>query len=432
MTTGWKKTIAPLVLVLGAVALAACGGSDSKSSSNTDAGTGAGAAPSGDTLIIGSDLPLQGASADASADTNLAIKLLMKKMGGKAGTYPVDLKEYDDSTAAKGAWDDATCTANANAHVTNKAEVAVMGTYNSGCAKLEVPILNQDPSGPMLIISHANTNPGITKPWDPGEPDKYYPTGVRNYGRIIATDDFQGKAGAEFAAKELGVKNCYVLNDTQTYGQGVAKAFVDAAPAVGINIIANDGWDAKQTNYTALFEKVKSKNPDCVYLGGINDNNGQQVIKDKVKVLGPNDGAVKLIGPDGFTGYPELRKMPEAQGMYISFAGVPSGELVKQGGFGGTFVTDFKTEYGHDPASFYSIYGAAATQLIMAAIAKSDGTRKSITEAAFSGITVPADQSILGKEFGIDAMGDVTVKDMSFNLMKDNQETFLKPWPLGT
>jgi branched-chain amino acid transport system substrate-binding protein len=116
--------------------------------------------------------------------------------------------------------------------------------------------------------------------------------------------------------------------------------------------------------------------------------------------------------------------------MYISYAGIPAGELVKQGGFGGTFVTDFKTTYGHDPASFYSIYGAAATQVILAAIAKSDGTRKSVTEAAFSGITIPADQSILGKQFGIDKTGDVTVKDMSFNVMKNNNEQFLKPWPL--
>ena len=69
MKTGWKKTIAPLVLVLGAVALAACGGSDNKTDSGAAAGTDA-AAPSAGTLIIGTDLPLQGASADASADTN--------------------------------------------------------------------------------------------------------------------------------------------------------------------------------------------------------------------------------------------------------------------------------------------------------------------------------------------------------------------------
>ena len=49
MKTGWKKTIAPLVLVLGAVALAACGGSDSKSTDSATA-TGAVGAPS-ETLL---------------------------------------------------------------------------------------------------------------------------------------------------------------------------------------------------------------------------------------------------------------------------------------------------------------------------------------------------------------------------------------------
>ena len=205
MKTGWKKAIAPLVLVVGAAALAACGGSDSGSGSSSAAAGSGGAAPSG-TLIIGSDLPLQGASADASADTNLAIKLLLKQVANKAGNFNVDLKEYDDSTAAKGAWDDATCTANANAHVGNKAEVAVMGTYNSGCAKIEVPVLNADPTGPMLMFSHANTNVGLTKEWDPGEPDKYYPSGTRNYARVITTDDYQGAAAAQFAAKDLGRK----------------------------------------------------------------------------------------------------------------------------------------------------------------------------------------------------------------------------------
>ncbi len=109
----------------------------------------------------------------------------------------------------------------------NASIVAVMGTYNSGCAKIIVPILNQDPDGPMLMVSHANTNVGLTKTWDPGEPEKYYPTGKRNYARVVTTDDYQGRAAAQFMAKDLGVKKCYVLNDNQTYGQGVAKAFDD-------------------------------------------------------------------------------------------------------------------------------------------------------------------------------------------------------------
>ena len=382
--------------------------------------------------VISSDLPLQGASKDASVDTNNALKLYLKQQGGKAGKFTVTLKEYDNSTAAKGSWDDATCTKNANDHVANKAEVAVMGTYNSGCAKIEIPVLNQDPTGPMLMVSHANTNPGITKKWDPGEPEKYYPKGVRNYGRVVATDDFQGAAGAGFAAKDLKVKKCVVLNDAQTYGVGVATAFKEAAKKEGIEIVADKAWDSKQPNYTALFEGFRSLNPDCVYLGGINDNNGEQLVRDKVAVLGKNDGAVKLIAPDGFTGYPTLLKLTESEGMYITFAGLPASELIAAGGSGAKFVTDFKTEYGHDPASAYAIYGAAALQYIMKSLAASDGSRKDVTTKALSGtIQVTKEESIIGKPFTLGKDGDINVRDMSIQLVKAGKETFLKAWPVA-
>src|SRR5262245_33841213 len=222
-TMRFKKASA-LCIALATVAVA-CGDDNNSSSGATNApaataapgGTtapgGTSAPAAGGSLVIATDLPLQGASHDASTDTNNAVALLLEQAGGKAGNYNVTLKTYDDSTAAKGGWDDATCAKNANDHVANTSEVAVMGTYNSGCAKIEVPVLNQDPSGPMLMVSHANTNPGLTKAWDPGEPDKYYPSGTRNYGRIIATDDFQGQADAQFAKQDLKVTKCVVLND---------------------------------------------------------------------------------------------------------------------------------------------------------------------------------------------------------------------------
>ncbi len=152
-------------------------------------------------LVISTDLPLQGASATQSDSTNKMIQLYLEQIGSKAGDYNITLKTYDDSTAAKGAWDDAACAKNATDHVANENEVAVMGTFNSGCAKIEVPTLNQDSTGPMLMVSHANTNPGLTKKWDTGEPDKYYPTGTRNYARVVTTDDYQGQGAAQFAAR---------------------------------------------------------------------------------------------------------------------------------------------------------------------------------------------------------------------------------------
>ena len=384
-------------------------------------------------LTISSDLPLQGSSFDSNDSTNKAIALYLKQIKYKAGKYTVKFKIYDNATAAAASWDPAKCAANAQAHVANKSEVAVMGTYNSGCAKIEIPILNQAPGGAMTMVSDANTNPGLTKAWNPGEPDVYYPTGVRNYARVCTTDDNQGSAAAQFA-QSIGVKSVYVLNDTQTYGQGVAQAFTTEAKKIGLNVLSSgaygEGWDAKQSDYTALFTKIKALNPDMIYVGGIFDNNGGQLMKDKVAVLGDNT-KVKFMAPDGFTGYPQFNSMPEADGAYLSFAGLSSDLLAKidPKGAGANFVKAYKKAYGKAPIGSYPVYGVAAVQVILAAIAKSDGTRKGVTNAIFSGsgITIPAKVSVLGKALSISTLsGDTLAKDVTIELVKGGQETTLK------
>ena len=386
-------------------------------------------------LTISTDLPLQGSSFDSNDSTNKAIALYLKQIKYKAGKYTVKLKVYDNATAAKGGWDDAKCAANAQAHVANKSEVAVMGTYNSGCAKIIVPILNQAPGGAMTMVSNANTNPGLTKTWDPGEPDIFYPKGVRNYARVCTTDDVQGAAAAQFA-KSIGIKSVYVLNDTQTYGQGVAQAFTKEAKKIGLTVLSSgaygEGWDAKQSSYEAMFTKIAALKPDMVYIGGIFDNNGGQLVKDKFKVLG-NNTVVKMMAPDGFTGYPDFNSMPEADGAYLSFAGLSTELLLKNSpnGAGAKFIKAYKTAYKKDPVGSYPIYGVAAVQVILAALAKSDGTRKGVTNAIFSGagITIPANQSVLGKALTISTLtGDTLAKDITIEVVKGGQETTVKAW----
>jgi branched-chain amino acid transport system substrate-binding protein len=417
-----KPLPAVAAVAVAAMALAACAGG---SSSGT---TGGG----GKTLIISTDLPLQGASKDASDATNNAIKLYLKQHGSRAGNYDIEFKTYDDSTAAKGQWDDATCKQNASAHVATANEVGVMGTYNSGCAKLEVPVLNQDPKGPMLMVSHANTNPGLTKSWDPGEPDKYYPTGKRNYARVVTTDEYQGAAAADFLAKDKGIKSVYVLNDNQTYGQGLARSFVTQAQKNGVTVLGNDAWDGKAPNYTSVFQGISAKKPEAIYLAGTYENNGGQLVKDKVAVLGDNI-KVPMMGPDGFTGYEDLSKLKEAQGMYLTFAGLSIDQLVSKGGPAKQLLDDYKTTYGKPLATNYALYAVAGVQVILAAIAKSDGTRKGVRDAVFEGdgITIPAAESIIGKEIKIDPeTGDTNSRDVTVEIIKNNAETFLKAQPV--
>ncbi|HET8657979.1 MAG TPA: hypothetical protein VFM55_03170, partial [Micromonosporaceae bacterium] len=151
-------------------------------------------------------------------------------------------------------------------------------------------------------------------------------------------------------------------------------------------------------------------------------------------VLGPNDGPVKLIAPDGFTGYPDLQKLPQGQGCYLTFAGLDSAQLRATGGKAAQFLDAYKTKYGADPASSYALYGVQALQVILAAIANSDGTRKGVRDAVFegAGITIPASEAVLGKEMKVDPQtGDASAKDISVLIMKGNAETFHKAWPVA-
>jgi branched-chain amino acid transport system substrate-binding protein len=421
------KVIAALGIV--ALAASACGGGGT---TNNNA--------SGKTLVVGVDLPFQGAAQNASDDTLKAMQLYLDQAGGKAGNFTVELKKYDDSTAAKGAWDDATCAKNANDHVANANEVAVMGTYNSGCAKLEAPVLNQAPDGPMLMVSHANTNPGLTKTWDTGEPGKYAPTGKRSYARVVTTDDIQGPAAAQFAFKDLKVTKCFVLNDTETYGQGVAKTFADEFKKQGGTVVGDTSWKKSDANYTALFGQAKTAGADCVFLGGIYDNNGGQLVKDKVSVLGDNT-KVKLVAPDGFSGYDDLMKLPQSLNMNITFAGLSTDPIRAAGGVPAKFLDDFKAKYSAFPSTSYALYGVQALQVILAAIAKSDGSRKSVRDQVFSGsgITIDGTKAIVGKTITIDpATGDVNAKDISVEVVVPddtkpgvNKESYLKAWPVS-
>src|SRR5207245_7044048 len=164
--------------------------------------------------------------------------------------YKSGCQSCDHATAQTGGWDTAKCATNGHLYANDNSVIGVRGTFNSGCAKIIVPILNR--AGPLGMVSPANTNPGLTKKWDVGEPNKYYPTGQRNYARVVATYDLQGPADAQFAATFLHKKKVFVLNDKQTYGFGVASTYRKAAPKVGMKVVGFQGWDAKQSSYEAL------------------------------------------------------------------------------------------------------------------------------------------------------------------------------------
>jgi branched-chain amino acid transport system substrate-binding protein len=249
--------------------------------------------------LIASDLPRQGAQRTQSTQMAQAIQFVLAGAGWKAGPYTIGYQDCDDSTAQAGKWDSAKCSANGNAYARNKDLIGVIGTFNSGCAKIEVPIANE---ASLAYISPANTGVGLTHVGpgsEPGEPEKYYPSGTRNYARVVTPDDVQGAIDANYMKDKLGVTKVFILDDKDAYGKGVADAFEDAAKNVGLAVAGHEGWDANAQNYKALMTTIKSTGADGIFIGGISCYNGGQLVKDKVSVVGDND-AVKLVVSDGF------------------------------------------------------------------------------------------------------------------------------------
>ncbi len=413
-----SRALAAAALLAGLAFAAGCGSSSGGGSGGTGGGSGGSAGITASTCqnvvgsgkyTIASDFPLQGSSQHQTVQMNQAIQLVLEQHHWKAGDKTLQFQACDDSTAQLGSWDSATCSANANAYATTPSVIGVIGTFNSGCAELEVPVANQAPGGALAFVSPANTWPGLTQKTtsDPAEPLKYYPSGTRNYARVIPADNFQGPALALLAQK-LNVKTVYIINDKQAYGAGVAHYFEDAAKKLGITVLGNDAYNTKTgTNYQALFQGIASKHPDAIMVGGLICENGGQLIKDKVAVLGANSG-VKLLLPDGFTTQSTITDSGAkiAEGAYMSVGGVPVDQLT---GAGSTFLSDFKAKYSPDAVDPYTPYAAAATEVLLQAIAASDGTRASVSSNLF-GIQLTG--TVLG-DFAIDANGDTNQGSMT-------------------
>src|SRR6266480_3992102 len=237
-----------------------------------------------------SDLPLRGASSKRSQQMNDAIRLVLRASGWRAGKKRVAFQACDDSDPATGLWSKAICQANAAAYASDPSVLGVVGTYNSGCAKAIIPILDVAPGGGVAMLSPGNTLVCLTEPsaeCSEGEPASLYPR-RRNYARVVPNDAYQG-AGLALFAKQRKIRRVSVLyagEDPTSLGQ--ARTFRGAARKLGVKIVGFSAWDAKASSYSDLMRQVGRTSPNGVLLAGLTEENGALLIKEKVALLGPN------------------------------------------------------------------------------------------------------------------------------------------------
>jgi branched-chain amino acid transport system substrate-binding protein len=351
--------------------------------------------------LIASDLPLQGVGRTLSTQTGEAIEFVLRQRRFRAGRYSVGYQSCDESTAQLGYPSAERCAANARAYARNPTVLGMIGAFTSLCSLTELPIVNRAPAGPLAMISFSNTYVGLTHfapGAAPGEPDRYYPTGTRNYVRIVAPDDIQAAANA-ILAKQLGVRKAFVVNDDQPYSTGIAAGFRTAARNLGIALVGTAAFDVDKR--LRVGARLRRTHPDAVFLavGGVGEPAVGVLIKDLRAQFGPR---LKLVAPDSFADFGSLvgTAGTAAEGMTVSLPGVPNEQLPK---VGKAFVAALGEQIGQPPTQ-QSVYAAQATDVLLDAIGRSDGTRASVVAQLFKTKVM---NGLLGS-FSFDRNGNTT------------------------
>jgi branched-chain amino acid transport system substrate-binding protein len=254
----------------------------------------------------------------------------------------------------------------------------------------------------LAQIGPSNTYVGLTRsgPGIPADqPRRFRPTGRVTYVRLAAPDDMQGRAHA-MLARDRGEHTAYVLYDgVDALGIDAAVGFRDAARDAGIKVVGFERWDPEQSDYTALARKIARSGADGVFLGGYIVSNGGTLIRDLRAVLGDD---VTLMSPESMLPITVLRSRAgeAAEGMIITLSQLPHERLE---GRGAEFLASYRKEANQNPCC-YTVHVAQATDVLLDAIAASDGSRRSIAHAL---VKTKVHDGIIG-DFAFDANGDVT------------------------
>jgi branched-chain amino acid transport system substrate-binding protein len=354
----------------------------------------------GAALLVAADLPTfnPGPSPDlVIADMRAAIRLVLTQHGFRAGRYHIALQSCDDSRPRDGP-DPGLCASNARAYALDPSLVGVIGTFASFCSGIELPALGTTPSGPLAMISPTNTYVGLTHAGPAtaaDEPDRNYPTGARNFARLVAADDYQS-AGIDLFLKELRRTHPYVLDDGAGTGYAGATYVEQAAGKLGLTPAGSATWDPNAHNYLSLAQRIAATNADAVVLSGCVCSNGAKLVTDLRRVLGNH---VVLIGTDNFSETDGFIHTHVFDGLYLSTAGLPAAVLPSAGR---EFLRRLLPRRPLAEVDPYVAYAAQATQILLDAIASSDGTRASIARQMLR--TATAD-GILGR-VSFDSHGD--------------------------
>lgn len=365
-------------------------------------------------IKIVSSLPRTG-SAQGQTDTIVnGIRMAIDDYNGEVAGLKIEFLDWDDATAAQGQWAAEAEGTNAQKAAADPDVVAFIGPYNSGAAKVSIPILNE---AGLVQVSPAATWPGLTKkvPGDTsGEPEIYRPGKRITFCRVCPTDFVQGPLSADFVKNKLKAKAVYILDDKELYGQGIATLFHRRCDEIGLTVLGHESIVVTQPDFRSLMTKIKALNPDLIYFGGTTQTKGGQIAKDM-----KNEGLTcPMMAPDGCyeKAFITSAGADVLEGRaYVTIGGSDPSTLT---GSGAEFVKKYKEKYKKMPEA-YAVYGYESGKAVLEAVKKvGKKDRNAIRDAVLA--TKDFTAGAIGK-WSFDENGDTTLEQLTISRVEGGE-----------
>jgi branched-chain amino acid transport system substrate-binding protein len=302
--------------------------------------------------VVGAYLSLTGEQSKFGEDTKRGIELAIEEINAAGGVKqkPIKVIFEDDKSKVEEA------TQKVQQLIDRDKVVAVLGEIQSGISKPAAIICNQKK---VPMITPSATHPDVTK------------TGEYAF-RVCFTDDFQGKAGADFCVKSLGKKKIGLMfAENDLYSQGLATEFKKAVAAAGGEIVVEKKFTKTETNFTTYIKEVKDAGAEVVYCPIY--YNQMTPLWRQAKAEGLT--GEMFVGSDGWSGDDTLLK--ELEGGYFTDHYAPDVPWDQ----GKKFVAAFTKKFNQSPSSLAACGYDAAMVLADAIKRSKDDTPKGIRDA---------------------------------------------------
>lgn len=389
-------------LIVASVLLAACGGAAYEC---TDPLGCVDVAP-GDPVRIASALVISGPNTDLGTDSQYGAEIAIDFKGELLG-HPIELQAEDDGCSAEGGQ-----TAGQKI-VSDPSIVAVIGTSCSGAG---VPMSKVISDAGYVMISPSNTAPVLT------DPDSH----EAGYLRTAHNDKVQGKAMAEYAYNELGVRSAAAIHDGDPYTEGLARVFADEFEALGGTIVEFTAVNKGDTDMRPVLTAVAAAGPPEFMYYPVFTAEGGFLTKQAKEVAGLEDTI--LAAADGMISDAAIEAVGEAgEGMYFS-----GPDLSFSGSTYEEFLAKYQEKYGKAPISVFHAHAFDATNMVFACVEEvaaqdNDGTlhigRQALRDCLFATTDF---QGITGN-LTCDQYGDCADPKISVSQLQSGE--YVRIWP---